>query len=283
MLIGAHVSIAGGYDKAIQKIVPMGSNCMQIFSSSPRSWSFAKPTEEQIKAFRKLRLSSPIQSIYFHASYLVNLADDGKGGDISQQSLIHELKLAERMGVKGSIIHLGSFKRNGETLFTPTEQDEQMKILLTRIVHVLTNTPASTLFIIENAGNRKIGKDIEEIGTIIKAIKDPRVKVCLDTCHLHAAGYDLASSEKLNQFLKKFDALIGNERLEVIHANDSRDAFASLCDRHENLGEGQVGKEVFINLLHHPVTKKLAFIIETPGFDNKGPDKQNVDILKSLV
>ncbi|MDO8497267.1 MAG: deoxyribonuclease IV [bacterium] len=281
MLIGAHVSIAGGYDKAIQKIVSMGGNCMQIFSSSPRGWSFATPTKEQIETFKKLQSSSALKSIYFHASYLVNLADNGQTGSRSVKSLIHELNLATAMGIRGSIIHLGSYKSGTQP--PPLVSDRTEMVLIANIKKILSQTPKNTFFIIENAGNRKIGKDIEEIGIIIKTIKDPRVKVCLDTCHLHAAGYDLTSSEKLNQFLEKFDMLVGNERLEVIHANDSRDAFASLRDRHENLGEGQVGKEVFINLLRHSVTKNVPFIIETPGFDNKGPDKHNVDILKSLI
>lgn len=283
--IGAHLSISGGYHNPLHKIKEIGGNCLQIFSASPRGWNNAQVDDETCKAFLEHKERLEIDRIYFHASYLVNLADGSSTGHLSKTNLINELNIAPRMNVKGSIIHVGSFKekKDESPLFNVSNNSEKYQILLSNIRKVLEKIPENVFFIIENAGNRKIGQTLEEIGHIIQDINDPRLKVCLDTCHLHAAGYDLSTKEKFEDFLETFDSLIGLDRLEVIHLNDSRDPFGSLRDRHENLGEGHVGVEVFKNLLNHPKTRDLTFIIETPGFDDKGPDKQNVDILKSLI
>lgn len=273
--LGAHMSVAGGYEKAIERIVNIGGNCLQIFSSSPRGWSFAKSDPKQIGQFITAKAKFNINPIYFHASYLVNLADDSRIGHLSKQSLIAELTLAPLLQVKGSIIHLGSYK----TEATP----EKYKALIGNIRQVIEKTPPESLFIIENAGNHKIGQTLEEIGQIVKDVGSERVKVCLDTCHLFSNGYAFDTDKKLEEFLLKFDKLIGIDRLEVWHMNDSRDPLDSGRDRHENIGVGTVGVEEFKVLLNHAKTKDYPFIIETPGFDGTGPDKQNIDILKSLI
>lgn len=295
MKIGAHLSISGGYEKALQSVSDKGGNCLQIFSASPRGFNFAKPAVEQLDIFLKEKKRLTIDPIYFHASYLINLADSERTGDVSKKMLINELNLAPKMEVRGSIIHLGSFKLGKEkaeqTTITDIIQSQdaedsagtKYEILISNIKEILAGIPRESLFIIENAGNRKIGQTLEEIGRIIKDVGDRRVKVCLDTCHAHAAGYDLTTEKTSAEFLEKFDSLIGLDRLELVHLNDSRDPFGSLRDRHENIGEGHVGIEVFKNLLNNPRTKPLSFIIETPGFDDKGPDKKNLDIVKSLI
>ncbi len=282
---GAHLSIGGGYLNPVNKINTIGGNALQIFSSSPRGWNFAKPADSEIEEFRTQTARFQINPVFFHASYLINLGSDERIGQISCSSLKHELKLASRMGVRGSIIHLGSFK-NGKDVEKSEyviSREEKYPVLLKNIEAVLHNTPEDALFIIENAGTRKIGRTIDEIAQIIKDIGNPRLRVCLDTCHLHSAGYDLTSEDKLNTFLDLFDRLIGLQKLELWHINDSRDPFNSLRDRHENIGKGSVGLETFRLLVNNPLTKNLPFIIETPGFDGNDPDKENLDILKSLV
>lgn len=273
--LGAHISIAGGHHKAIERIREIGGNCLQIFSSSPRGWNFAKLDENQLNMFLKTKKDMQIDPIYFHASYLVNLADDGRIGHLSKQSLKNELNLAPHMRVKGSIVHLGSYK----TEATP----EKYLTLVKNIKEIVEKTDNNSLFLIENAGNRKIGQTLEEIGQIVKDVGSDRVKVCLDTCHLFSNGYDLRSGKQLEELLLKFDKLIGIDRLELWHVNDSRDPLNSGRDRHENIGQGAIGLEEFEVLLNHPKTRNYPFIIETPGFDGKGPDKKNLDILKSLV
>lgn len=281
MKIGAHLSAAGGYANALTKLKEIGGNCLQIFASPPRNWTNAKPTQEQIKSFVGLKNKLKIDPVYFHATYLINLSDDGRIGEFSKTILTHELNLAPEIGVRGSVVHLGSFKEKlpDEEVF---REHPKHTILLKNISEILEQAPKDSLLIIENAGTHKIGASIAEIGFIIKSLQDKRVKVCLDTCHLHAAGFDLSTETKLKLFLETFDKLVGIENLELFHANDSRDELGSYRDRHENIGKGKVGESVFRNLLSNPATKTKPFIIETPGFDKKGPDQRNLEILKAL-
>lgn len=252
MKIGAHVSIAGGFDKTEERAVAIGCNCLQIFSSSPRGWDLPNPN---------INFKFNLNPVYFHATYLINLANAEEIGEKSKKLLIAELNLAGKLGIKGSIIHLGSFKN-----------DNDFQILINNIREILDNTSAESLFIIENSGNKKIGQKMEEIEQILNKINNPRVKVCLDTCHLFAAGYQLTEIDKLPFF----------DRIELIHLNDSKDGFGSGRDRHENIGHGLIGLKEFKSLVNNPKLKDLPFILEVPGFADKGPDEQNVQTVISL-
>ncbi len=276
--IGAHLSVSGGYDKALDSIIEKGGNSLQIFSSSPRQWKLANPTPEIIDVFNEKRKKLNIDPIYFHASYLLNLGYYAGGGEISRKVLINELLLASKMGVRGSIVHTGTFKKDDSVSL-----EERYNDLIINIKEILEQTPPDTFLILENSGTKKIGKDLAELATILDAVANDRVRICLDTCHLHVAGYDLTSVDAFEKFLTTVDSIIGLDRIEVIHLNDSRDPFNSGRDRHENLGEGNVGTEVFKNLINNPQTKHIPFILETPGFDGNGPDKKNIDILKSFI
>lgn len=317
--IGAHLSIAGGFQNPLNKITQIGGNCLQIFSSNPFMWIDPDLNNETVQQFKNLRNTLKIDPIYFHASYLLNLADNAQIGELSKKTLIEELRVAQQLGIKGSVIHLGSFKDNitppsslrsretrekqsqsrlppfgilrASVTGTPRNDNtnDRYKILLTNIQEILTNTPPETFFIIENAGNKKIGQSIDEIAHIIKMAESimpeasSRIKVCLDTCHLFAAGYEFATQLQLDSFLEMFDKSIGLDRLELIHLNDSRDPFESGRDRHENIGEGTLGLTTFGLLLNHPSLKDKPFILETPGFDKKGPDEKNISIVTSLI
>ena len=275
MKFGAHLSISGGYHKALERIKNIGGNCLQIFSTSPRGWNFAKVDEKQVSVFAELKQKLRINPVYFHASYLVNLADNDRIGILSKKSLINELEVASQLKIVGSIVHLGSYKN--------FQSNPKYKTLMKNVKEVLEKTPKDTYFIIENAGNRKIGQTLEEISQIIKDIDDKRVKLCLDTCHLFSNGYRFNNDKELNSFLDKLERFNLFDKLELWHVNDSRDSFNSGHDRHANIGQGTIGIDEFKTLLNHPKTKNHPFIIETPGFDNNGPDKKNLDILKSLV
>ncbi|KKP63117.1 MAG: putative endonuclease 4 [Candidatus Roizmanbacteria bacterium GW2011_GWC2_34_23] len=288
MKLGAHQSISGGYSEALKRISNIGGNCLQIFSSSPRGWNFANPNDDEIKKFSILNSEFSISPIYFHATYLINLADDGRIGHMSKMSLINELNLAPKLGIKGSIIHLGSFKEKKQLpienyLIDDRPQDNKYKVLINNIKEILDKTPKDSLFIIENAGNRKIGQTLEEISQIVKDVNNKRIRLCLDTCHLFSNGYKFDTNKELDFFLAKLVKLEINNLVELWHVNDSRDEFDSGHDRHDNIGQGKMNIDEFKTLLNHPQTKNFPFIIETPGFDGNGPDKKNLDILKSLV
>lgn len=272
---GAHLSIAGGYHKALERIANIGGNCLQIFSSSPRGWQFAEIDDKQVEIFLKTKEKLKIDPIYFHATYLINLADDSSIGHLSKQSLIAEINVAAKIGIQGSIVHLGSYKNEKSAI--------KIQKLIRNIKEILDKTSKNSLLIIENAGNRKIGQTLEEISQIIKDLDDSRVRVCLDTCHLFSNGYRFSSNKELDSFLGQLSQLGILEKLELWHVNDSRDSFNSGHDRHENIGKGSIGINEFKVLLNHPKTRNYPFIIETPGFNNEGPDKKNLDILKSLI
>jgi deoxyribonuclease IV len=270
--IGAHLSVAGGYTNALKKTLEIGGNCLQIFSSSPRNWGVLPVSDEQISLFLAEKKKLSIDPLYFHASYLINLANPEQGGKASVETLIAELQLAEKMDVIGTIIHLGTF--NGENYSYP--------VLLKNIAEVLKNAPADRYFIIENAGNNKIGKSIDQIAEIMADLCADNVRVCLDTCHLFAAGYDLSTKERYKRFFSDFDAKIGLNKLELIQVNDSKDTLGSGRDRHENIGEGNIPTETFVLYLNEPETQNLPFILEVPGENKEGPDKKNVAALRKL-
>lgn len=280
--IGGHLSISKGYISALESIVEKGGNALQIFSTSPRIWKPAVVSNEIAEAFLKRKQELNIDPVFFHASYLVNLADNDRIGEVSRNALISELTLQPRMGIRGSIIHLGSFKDKDST-YDGLFEHERFPTLISNIREILAETPEKSTFIIEDVATRKIGQKLEELAQIMNKVNSPRIKVCLDTCHLHAAGYDLSTEEGFEIFFNRFDKLIGMNNLELFHLNDSRDIFGSMRDRHENLGEGNIPKNVFRQLLNNPRTKNIPFILETPGFDKNGPDKKNVDIAKSFI
>lgn len=278
--IGAHKSAAGGYAKSAQRVADITGTCMQLFSSSPRTWAGADLSDEEVEEFKDTKDEFDLDPAVFHAPYLINLADRGSTGEKSVKAMITELKVAARADIIGSVTHVGSYKTDDEK----PEDDAHYQLLLDNIQAVLDETPEDSWFIIENMGTRKIGKSIDQIAQLIDDLGgDNRLKVCLDTCHLHAAGYDLSTEDKYDQFFTEFDDLIGLDRLEVVHVNDSKDEFASLRDRHENIGEGYVPDGVFANIVNKEPTKDLPLIIETPGFGDSGPDQKNIEKLRSFT
>ncbi|MBI5045050.1 MAG: deoxyribonuclease IV [Candidatus Levybacteria bacterium] len=274
MKVGAHLSIAGGFHYSLDKINEIGGNCLQIFSQSPRNWGTPEINEEQLAIFKKKRNDYRIDPIYFHASYLVNLADSENIGKKSVIYLIQELALANKMNIMGTIIHLGSFRSKDK----PTIK--QYDILFSHIQEILDHSPENTLCIIENAGNKKICCSLEELGFIVKMLNYKRVEVCLDTCHLWAAGYDLSTPELFQRYFDSFDKYVGLDTLELFQVNDSKDDLGSYRDRHENLGEGNIPQNEFRLLTTNPITKDKPMILEVPGFDKKGPDQKNIATMK---
>ena len=271
--IGAHLSSAGGFDRAVENIIKIGGNCLQIFSTSPRMWRFPRLDEDKIRRFIEKRQEFSVDPVYFHASYLINLADGGDTGKKSIQMLISELNLAARLGIRGSVVHIGSFKK----------KEPDYDLVVSNIKSVLANMPENVFFIIENSATRKIGRQLSEIALIMDRLADKRVRVCLDTCHLFAAGVDVRDKNTMESYLQDFEKSIGLEYLELWHFNDSRDRLGDLRDRHENIGEGGIGRDGFLNLLKLDQISTKPIIIETPGFDDQGPDKKNIDILKDLA
>lgn len=278
MIIGAHVSAAGGIENAPERAKEITADCIQIFASPPQSFSFSEPKTLQIGVFKKRVKDVHIDPVFFHGVYLINLATENPSLlGISKESLISYQNLAEKIGALGTIFHIGSHKGRGLPLV--------FNQVVNSCLEILDKSPEGVFLIFENAagGGGKIGTSFSELGEIIRAIGSSKIKVCLDTCHLFASGYAIHEKDGLEKALSEFDREIGLERLVAIHANDSKTPFLSGVDRHENIGEGYIGKKGFEVILNNPKLRDLPFIIETPGFANKGPDKKNVEILRSLV
>jgi len=277
--IGAHVSAAGGLFNCFANAKKIGAECLQIFGSAPQQWKTIVPSLEMVAKFKLEQKKTKIKSVFLHASYLINLAspiDKLHYGSISH--LADELKIAEVLKAQGLVFHLGSAK--GST------KEEGTKRLIVGIKETLKKTPGKALLIMENSagGGDKIGTSLEEIGAIYQAVNSLRLKICLDTAHGFEAGmFEKFSLTELTAFVKKADKLFGWKNVVALHTNDSQTKFNSHHDRHANIGEGCIGLTAFNNLANHAKFNRLPWILEVPGFDNHGPDKRNVDILRGLL
>lgn len=281
MKLGAHVSAAGSLTNAISKAVEIGAECIQIFPTPPQSFLQKDRTEGEISEFVRAKKKAGIEPVFFHGTYLVNLATEKPQNlKLSIDSLIFYQKLAARIGAAGTIFHIGSHKGKGF--------QQALNQVISAIKEILDKSPKDVDLIIENAAGKqteagKIGENFSEIGEILKALGAPNLKVCLDTCHLFVSGYEVRTKEGLAKTLAEFDEQVGLGKIVAIHANDAKAEFGSGLDRHENIGEGHIGLGGFRAILAEKALSSIPFILEVPGFDNKGPDKKNLDILKSLV
>ena len=276
MRLGAHVSASGGLDKAIDRAQEMGAETIQIFASSPRAWRFRLPSDDEVVAFRDKSRSADVSPVFLHGSYLVNVSGDAELVDKSVESLTKNMNVAGQIGAAGVIFHGGSHKGIGfEGILGQATGALQ---------RVLSESPADVWLIIENSAGMgdHIGSSFHEIGTLMRAIDSPQVMVCLDTQHSQAAGYDIGNEEQISAVMEEFDKQIGLSRLVAVHANDAKAGFGSGVDRHENIGEGHLGIKGFETIMAHPAFRDVPFVLEVPGFEKKGPDKQNLDRLKEI-
>lgn len=272
MLIGAHVSTAGGLETAIQRGSEMGCRAIQIVNQSPRVWLPIAYGPADFEAFAEAKQASSIESVVIHTSYLINLATrDFSLRQKSLNSLIHALRLGDSIGALGIVQHPGA------------QKGERLEPCMRRAADVMLEAldeSESCMFLLEHmAGQRAIlGRDFEQLAALIEMAEGhERIGVCIDTCHLHAQGFDVITVEGLADMLDEFDRVIGLERLRCVHLNDSRDLRGSGRDRHANLGRGSMGPTGLAAALSEPRFEGLPVILETPGPSRKGPDKSEID------
>lgn len=277
MKIGAHVSSSGGLDKAVGRAQEIGAEAIQIFVSSPQGWAFKPPAASVVSAFRERSRETGIAPTFFHCIYLVNLgAPTEEHLAKSVQALTDYMQVAADLGAVGVVFHAGSHRGAGFAgIF-----DQAVGAM----ARVLAESPEGPFLTIENSAGmgQHIGSSFQEIGQMIKAVGSPRVKVCLDTQHMFAAGYNVAEEDGLSRAMEEFDQEIGLAQLVAVHANDSKTAFSSGVDRHENIGQGHIGLDGFRVIMGHPAFRDIPFLLEVPGYEGKGPDLANVDALKGL-
>lgn len=277
MKIGAHVKTAGGIDLAVDRAQEMVAETIQVFSGAPQAWRRKTYKKEEVESYRKKVEETGIAPCFIHGLYLVNLAS--RNPDVlakSFEALRLEMEAASLIGAKGVIFHLGSHLGEG--------YEECVDQLIEYVQKVIDATPQDSWLILENSAGQggSIGSSFAELGRILRESGSDRVKVCLDTQHAFAAGNDWTTKEGTAKAMGTFDKEIGLENLVAVHANDSKIPLAGGRDRHENIGEGFIGRGGFINILSHPAFADVPFLLEVPGFEDTGPDAKNVAILKEL-
>ncbi len=271
MLIGAHVSPAGGLPKAVERGVERGCRAIQIFNQSPRMWRPTAYGEDDFAAFRAAMDDSPIDAVLIHAVYLLNCGSEDP--DIrakSLTSLIHSLRIGDAIGAAGVVLHPGSALRG------PVEPAIARAGELFR--EALAESESCPLHLENTAGTGgTLGRSFEELAALIEAGGgDPRLGMCLDSCHLLASGYDIRTAAGLEEALERCDEVVGLDRLGSLHLNDSQTPLGSNRDRHANLGDGELGEEGCTAFLSEPRFDGLPVVMETPGPDRRGTSADEV-------
>jgi deoxyribonuclease IV len=277
MLIGAHVSTAGGLDKAIERGTALGCESIQIFNQSPRMWRPTKYGAEDFATFREVMAASPVEAVVIHAVYLINCATKDKElRKKSLASLTHALRTGDGIGAAGVVLHPGAQK--GEP------HGPSMKRAAKTIAAALDDSESCPLLLEQTAGHKGLlGRDFDETAELIElAGSGKRLGLCLDSCHLFVQGYDVTDEAHLTAIVDEADAKVGLERLRCLHVNDAAAPLGSCRDRHANLGKGEMGKQGLAAFLSEPRFEGLPATLETPGPVKKGPDRKEVQAAKRL-
>lgn len=277
-LIGAHVSIAGGLYRAPERLNALGGNVMQIFSKNQVRWKVPPLEEAQITQFKEECARFDVQHVCVHDSYLINLGSpEAELLEKSRTAFIHELSRAAQLGIPGVVLHPGAFKNSDEQSCIK----KIAKSLDWCFEHETDSGVDAWLETTAGMGT-SIGHRFEQLAQIIELSRYPeRLGVCLDTAHIFAAGYELRTSEGYEATWAKFDSSIGLEKLRVIHLNDSKKAFGSRVDRHENIGIGEIGALAFERIMNDDRLVSVPKILETPGGD--AFYQKNITLLKKMV
>lgn len=282
MKLGAHTSVAGGLYKAVERSAIFGGTALQIFSKNNNQWNGKPLTDEITDAWFQSLAGSPIaaDAVAIHDSYLINLcATNEETFKKSYDAFLDEHHRAERLGVRLLNFHPGA----------AMEQDREsaVAIIAEQINRVHEETEGfSTVSVLETTAGQgtTIGYRFQELGDIIRRVEDKeRIAVCLDTCHVFAAGYNIATEKGYEETMAEFDALIGLDRLVLFHLNDSKRELGSRVDRHEHIGRGEIGETAFRMIMADERFTDVPKVIETP----KGPelleDIENLNLLRSFI
>ena len=272
MLIGAHVSPAGGPANAIERGIERGCRSIQIFNQSPRQWKPTVYDDEKVAAYKEAFADSDIDALLIHAVYLVNTASEDKEMRAkSLTSLIASLRAGAALGAVSVVVHAGSALKSSV--------DKALERASKTIAEALKESEGCRLDLENTAGSGgTLGRTFEELARMIDgAGGGPRLGACLDSCHLLASGYDIRTPEKLASVIDEFDRVVGCERLGSLHVNDSKTPLGSNVDRHINLGEGELGKKGCAAFLSEPRFEGLPCVFEGPGAAGKAVDKADID------
>jgi deoxyribonuclease-4 len=279
--IGVHLGTAGGSWTAVNRAVEVGANTFQIFSSSPRMWRAADVKPEDARKMRELRAKHNIGPLAIHASYLINLCSQTEAVRVNSIAGFRgEVERALALGAEYLVLHPGSWK--GLT------REEGLRLAaqsIERAIEGLQWRGADFKILIENTAGAEfsLGGKLEQVAELVECLRAcAPVGVCLDTCHVHVAGYDIVSEDGYIETMKLVEATVGFDAVKVWHCNDAKAAMGSKLDRHEHIGEGTIGAAAFQRLLHDERFAHCAFIAETP-VDAPGDEARNVGVLRALA
>jgi deoxyribonuclease-4 len=279
--VGIHTSVAGGVENAAERAWRLGCNCFQIFSSSPRQWKPWELARPQCDKMNVLRQKYGLTPLVIHTNYLVNLAGTSPQFHArSVQAFRGELERALSLCADYLVLHPGSFRGGSR------EQGlDRVAAAIDVAARGLDLAKSGLTVLIENTAGAEfsLGSSFEQVAQLLDRLRGiVPVAACIDTCHVHVAGYDIVSPEGMRQTLAGLDATVGLHNVPVWHCNDARAARGSRLDRHHHIGEGTIGREPFRRLLNDPRLERAAFIAETP-IDQPGDDLRNVAALRSFV
>ncbi|MEC7564096.1 MAG: deoxyribonuclease IV [Planctomycetota bacterium] len=285
-ILGAHMSIAGGYYKSIDRGAEAGCQCIQLFTKNNNQWRAKDITDEDIQRFHQQCRQHNIQHTLSHASYLINLGSPkDELWEKSIAAFVIELQRAEMLGVPYVVVHPGSY-----TTSTPEQGIERIARALDK-VHQQTADLATQCLLETTAGQgSNMGWQLEELACMLNQCGQPeKVGICVDTCHMFAAGYDLRDPVQYEATWSKFDRLMGLHKLKAFHLNDSKREFGSRKDRHEHIGEGEMGLEPFRLIVNDPRFQEIPMYLETAKDDRPVSreglswDQINLSTLRSLI
>jgi deoxyribonuclease-4 len=277
MLVGAHVSTAGGLVEAHRRGIELGCEAIQIWGQSPRQWRPTRWKQDDIDEFRELMADGPIEAVAIHAVYLINCAStDRQIRRKSLASLVHHLELGDAIGAVGVVLHPGSAK--GEP------HEEALPRVAEMIRSALGESDGCRLLLENTAGaGDTLGRSFEELDQLIrKAGGSKRLGLCLDSCHMFASGFDISTADRLAEVIDRCVEIVGLDRLACLHVNDSQTPLGSNRDRHAPPGDGQLGARGCAAFLSEPRFEGLPAIFEGPGVEGKAPAKADVQRAKEL-
>ena len=279
MYIGAHVKSSGGVWNAIANAVAIDCEAVQFFAGSPRTWAPTVYKDADAARFVQARAASPIRFAVIHTIYLINLASTKEDFyEKSVTSLAGAVAAAEQLGADAIVTHVGSHQGAGFEAGL-----ERVQAALRRTLSESEGSPVRLLLENTAGAGGTMGVNFDELGAMIAAAGGhPRLGLCLDTAHLFEAGFDLRTAAGLDEALARLDAACGLDRLGMLHLNDSKTPIGSNRDRHENIGEGEIGREAMRLIVNHPAFTDIPGILEVPGYDGEGPDAANLDTLRGL-
>jgi deoxyribonuclease IV len=277
MLIGAHVSTGGGLPKAIERAEEMRCESIQIFNQSPRMWRPTRYSDDDFAAFREAMDASKVELVAIHAIYLINPAtNDREMRKKSLDSLTHALSVGDGIGAMGVVIHPGALKDDTRT--------NARKRAVKLIKEALSETDRCPILYENTAGSPQLlGRDFDETAELIDKTGGPkRLGLCIDSCHLHATGYDVRTPEGMKDLVDEIDSKIGLEQLKLLHLNDSRDARGSNRDRHAPIPNGEIGRAGMRAFLGEPRLQGLPAVLEGPGLDGKAVVRKDIQLTRRL-